>query len=260
MILSSAHRPHTGPLLKVEGLHKAYGALTVTDGVSLEVGAGELHAIIGPNGAGKTTLIHQLAGSLRSDSGSVTFAGEDISRLDMVQRVKRGLARSFQITSLLDGFSVLENAAMAVQARSGSSFRFFAPAAHEKRLIDEAMAVLTRFGLEDRAQRRAGSLSHGEKRQLELAIALATGARMLLLDEPLAGTGHEESERLVALMQELRTTHTLVLIEHDMEAVFALADRVSVLVYGRLIATGTPAEVRADPAVRAAYLGEEEAA
>ncbi len=261
MILSSSHRPAPGaPLLKVEGLHKAYGALTVTDGVSLEVGAGELHAIIGPNGAGKTTLIHQLAGSLRSDSGSVTFAGEDISRLDMVQRVKRGLARSFQITSLLDGFSVLENAAMAVQARSGSSFRFFAPAAHEKRLNDEAMAVLTRFGLEDRAQRRAGSLSHGEKRQLELAIALATGARMLLLDEPLAGTGHEESERLVALMQELRTTHTLVLIEHDMEAVFALADRVSVLVYGRLIATGTPAEVRADPAVRAAYLGEEEAA
>ncbi len=260
MILSSGHRPHTGPLLKVSGLRKAYGALTVTDDVSLEVGAGELHAIIGPNGAGKTTLIHQLAGSLRSDSGSVTLAGEDISRLDMVQRVKRGLARSFQITSLLDGFSVLENTAMAVQARSGSSFRFFAPAAHEKRLNDEAMAVLTRFGLEDRAQRRAGSLSHGEKRQLELAIALATGARMLLLDEPLAGTGHEESERLVALMQELRTTHTLVLIEHDMEAVFALADRVSVLVYGRLIATGTPAEVRADPAVRAAYLGEEEAA
>ncbi|MCW7546249.1 ABC transporter ATP-binding protein [Aurantimonas sp.] len=250
----------TGPLLDIRNLRKAFGALHVTDDVSFQVMPGELHAIIGPNGAGKTTLIHQLSGSLASDGGSVHFAGEDITRVDMAGRVHRGLARSFQITSILDGFTVLENAAMAVQARSGSSFRFFASAARESALNDAAMAALARVGLDDRAQRRAGSLSHGEKRQLEIAIALATGARLLLLDEPLAGTGHEESAVLVALMAELKTTHTIVLIEHDMDAVFALADRVSVLVYGRLIATGTAEEVRLHPEVRTAYLGEEEAA
>ena len=250
----------TGPLLDIRNLRKAFGALHVTDDVSFQVMPGELHAIIGPNGAGKTTLIHQLSGSLASDGGSVHFAGEDITRVDMAGRVHRGLARSFQITSILDGFTVLENAAMAVQARSGSSFRFFASAARESALNDAAMAALARVGLDDRAQRRAGSLSHGDKRQLEIAIALATGARLLLLDEPLAGTGHEESAVLVALMAELKTTHTIVLIEHDMDAVFALADRVSVLVYGRLIATGTAEEVRLHPEVRTAYLGEEEAA
>ena len=250
----------TGPLLDIRNLRKAFGALHVTDDVSFQVMLGELHAIIGPNGAGKTTLIHQLSGSLASDGGSVHFAGEDITRVDMAGRVHRGLARSFQITSILDGFTVLENAAMAVQARSGSSFRFFASAARESALNDAAMAALARVGLDDRAHRRAGSLSHGEKRQLEIAIALATGARLLLLDEPLAGTGHEESAVLVALMAELKTTHTIVLIEHDMDAVFALADRVSVLVYGRLIATGTAEEVRVHPEVRTAYLGEEEAA
>ncbi|MCP3055589.1 ABC transporter ATP-binding protein [Aurantimonas marianensis] len=249
----------SAPLLELRNLRKSFGALAVTDDVSLDVAPGELHAIIGPNGAGKTTLIHQLSGSLRSNSGTVRFAGEDITRLSMVERVRRGLARSFQITSILDGFSVLENTAMAVQARTGSSFRFFAPAARERRLNDEAMAALARVRLDDRADRRAGSLSHGEKRQLEIAIALATGARLLLLDEPLAGTGHEESAILVDLMRELKATHTLVLIEHDMEAVFALADRVSVLVYGRLIATGAAEEVRADAEVRNAYLGEEEA-
>ncbi|KMO32773.1 ABC transporter ATP-binding protein [Methylobacterium aquaticum] len=248
------------PLLSVRALRKSYGALRVTDDVSLDVAAGELHAVIGPNGAGKTTLIHQLSGSLRSDSGTVHLAGEDITALPMVARVRRGLARSFQITSILDGFSVLENVALAVQARSGSSFRFFRPAATETRLNAEAMDALGRVGLADRAARRAGSLSHGEKRQLELAVALATKARLLLLDEPLAGTGPEESAILVGLMRELKSTHTIVLIEHDMEAVFALADRMSVLVYGRVIASGAPAAVRSDPAVRAAYLGEEEAA
>ena len=248
------------PLLAVTDLRKSFGALHVTDGVSLAIPTGELHAIIGPNGAGKTTLIHQLSGSLRSDAGTVRFAGADITKLSMVERVRRGLARSFQITSILDGFTVLENAAMAVQARSGSSFRFWRPAANERRLNDEAMAALSRVKIDDRAERRAGSLSHGEKRQLEIAIALATGARLLLLDEPLAGTGHEESAVLVDLMRELKETHTIVLIEHDMEAVFAVADKVSVLVYGRLIATGLPADVRADPEVRAAYLGDEEAA
>ncbi|RAH97658.1 ABC transporter ATP-binding protein [Acuticoccus sediminis] len=244
-------------LLSIRDLRKAYGALAVTDGISLDVPEGELHAIIGPNGAGKTTLIHQLSGSLKSDSGSVHFAGEDITRLPMVARVRRGLARSFQITSILEGFTVLENAATAVQARSGSSFRFFGPAAAERALNDAAMETLSRVGIADRAHRRAGDLSHGEKRQLEIAIALATGAKMLLLDEPLAGTGHEEGAVLVELMRQLKSTHTVVLIEHDMEAVFALADRVSVLVYGRLIATGDAATVRADPEVRAAYLGEE---
>nr|WP_255699730.1 ABC transporter ATP-binding protein [Jiella avicenniae] len=241
-------------------MRKSFGALHVTDGVSFDVRTNELHAIIGPNGAGKTTLIHQLSGALKSDAGTVRFTGADVTRLSMVERVRRGLARSFQITSILDGFTVLENAAMAVQARSGSSFRFLRPASKEAALNDEAMAALARVKLDDRAHRRAGSLSHGEKRQLEIAIALATGAKLLLLDEPLAGTGHEESAVLVALMQELKQSHTIVLIEHDMDAVFALADRVSVLVYGRLIATGTPEEVRTHPDVRAAYLGEEEAA
>ncbi|MFH6781969.1 MULTISPECIES: ABC transporter ATP-binding protein [Methylobacterium] len=250
----------TTPLLSVRNLRKSYGALRVTDDVSLDVASGELHAVIGPNGAGKTTLIHQLSGSLASDSGTVHLAGEDVTALPMVARVRRGLARSFQITSILDGFSVLENVALAVQAGSGSSFRFFRPAARETRLNDEAMVALGRVGLADRASRRAGSLSHGEKRQLELAVALATNARLLLLDEPLAGTGPEESAILVGLMRELKATHTIVLIEHDMEAVFALADRMSVLVYGRVIASGAPDAVRTDPAVRAAYLGEEEAA
>ena len=195
---------------------------------------------------------------MASNSGTTRFDGADITRVAMVGRVRRGLARSFQITSVLEGFSVLENAALAVQARSGSSFRFFGRAADETAVSDAAMEALASVGLDDRAGRRAETLSHGEKRQLEIAIALATGARMLLLDEPLAGAGPEESAMLIALLLRLKATHTIVLIEHDMNAVFALADRVSVLVYGRIIATGTPAEIRADPAVRAAYLGEEE--
>lgn len=246
-------------ILSVRNLAKAYGALKVTDDVSLDVRQGELHAIIGPNGAGKTTLIHQLSGMGRSDGGSIHYDGSDVTRLTMPERVRRGLARSFQITSVLAGFSALENVALAVQARSGSSFRFFRPAAREAALNEEAMDALAAVRLDDRAHRLAGSLSHGEKRQLELAIAIATRPKLLLLDEPLAGTGHEESALLVDLMRSLKGRHTIVLIEHDMEAVFALADRVSVLVYGRLIATGTPEAIRADAAVRAAYLGEEAA-
>ena len=234
----------TTPLLNVKGLTKAYGALTVTDQVDLQVLAGECHAIIGPNGAGKTTLVHQLAGSLTSDAGSIFFDDIDVTR-------------SFQITTLLPGFSVLENVALAVQARSGSSFRFFSSAARERDLNDAAMAALARVRLADRAARRAGDLSHGEKRQLEIAVALATEAKLLLLDEPLAGTGREESAALVQLLSELKATHTLLLVEHDMEAVFGLADRISVLTEGRLIATGTPAEIRENAVVRAAYLGDE---
>ncbi|MFV0303672.1 MAG: ABC transporter ATP-binding protein [Paracoccus sp. (in: a-proteobacteria)] len=244
-------------LLKVENLCKSYGALKVTDDVCLAVEQGELHAIIGPNGAGKTTLIAQLSGQLSSDSGRVVFGGEEITGLGMPQRVRRGLSRSFQITSILPAFSVLENVSTAVQARSGSSFRFFAPVAREAALNDQARAALARVGLDDRADARAGSLSHGEKRQLELAIALATAPRLLLLDEPLAGTSGPEAERLVRVIASLKGEVTVLLIEHDMDAVFALADRISVLVYGRVIATGTGAAIRADAGVRSAYLGED---
>ena len=247
------------PLLQVQNLRKSYGALRVTDDVTLDVLPGELHAIIGPNGAGKTTLIHQLSGMATSDGGAIRFAGTDIMPLSMPERVRLGLARSFQITSILAGFTVLENAALAVQARSGSSVRFFRDAAREDALNREAMKALSRFRLDGRAHVPAGSLSHGEKRQLELAIAMATNPRLLLLDEPLAGTGHEESAVVTELLRELKGEHTIVLIEHDMEAVFALADRISVLDYGKLITTGEPEAVRADPQVRGLYLGEEEA-
>lgn len=249
----------TEPLLSVQDLSKSYGALKVTQDVSLDVHEGQLHAIIGPNGAGKTTLISQLSGQLRPDSGRVVYAGQDITRLDMAGRVRLGLARSFQLTTLLPSFSVLENVALAVQARNGSSFRFLRPAASEQALNDQAMACLADVGLADRSRRLAGSLSHGEKRQLELAVALATQPRLLLLDEPLAGTGHEEAAHLVDMFGRLKNRVTMVLIEHDMDAVFALADMVSVLVYGQIVASGTPSDVRADAKVRAAYLGEEAA-
>ena len=249
----------TEPLLELRGLRKTYGAVVVTDDVNLSVYPGELHAVIGPNGAGKTTLIHQISGTLSSDSGRVLFDGEDITHLPMHLRVRRGLARSFQITSILPAFSALENVALAVQARSGSSFRFFGNAAQERTLNEAAMECLDVVGLCPRSRVPAGLLSHGEKRQLELAIGLATQPKLLLLDEPLAGTGHEESLRVVETLQQLKNRITIMLIEHDMDAVFSLADRVSVLVYGRVIATDTPERIRANEEVRAAYLGEEEA-
>jgi len=245
------------PMLDIQHLRKAFGALTVTEDVSLSVETGELHAVIGPNGAGKTTLIHQISGLLWPGSGRILLEGEDVTHLPMHQRVCRGLARTFQITSILPGFSALENVALAVQARSGSSFRFFGDASAEPALNQPASEALALAGLAARAQVPAGLLSHGEKRQLELAVALATEPKLLLLDEPLAGTGHDESLRVVASLQRLKGRYTIVLIEHDMEAVFSLADRVSVLVYGRLIATDTPGGIRANEEVRAAYLGEE---
>ncbi|MBZ6075065.1 ABC transporter ATP-binding protein [Microvirga puerhi] len=247
-------------LLELRNLRKSYGALVVTDDVSLSVPTGEVHAIIGPNGAGKTTLIHQISGLVPSVSGQVLFDGQDVTRLPMHERVRRGLARSFQITSVLPGFSALENVSLAVQARSGSSYRLFGNAARERQLNEPAMECLNLVGLGARAQIQAGLLSHGEKRQLELAIALATEPKLLLLDEPLAGTGHDESRRVLDVLQRLRSHTTILLIEHDMEAVFSLADRISVLVYGRLIATDTPERIRANPEVRSAYLGEEEMA
>ena len=247
------------PLLRLEGLRKHYGGLAVTDGVSLDILPGEIHAVIGPNGAGKTTLIHEITGIVAPDEGRIVFEGRDITRLSLPARARAGLARSFQITSIIPGFTVLENVALAAQARAGSSFRFLRPAARDAALNDAAAAALAEVGLADRAGMPAGALSHGEKRALELAIALATKPRLLLLDEPLAGAGPEETERLVALLTRLKAAYTILLIEHDMQAVFALADRISVLVYGRVIATGTVAEIRANPEVRAAYLGEDDA-
>ncbi len=245
-------------LLKLDALQKNYGALRVTDGVSLDVRAGEFHALIGPNGAGKTTLIGQIAGQISPDGGRILFAGEDIGALPAHARARRGLARSFQITNLLPDFTALENVALAAQARAGSSFRFFRPAARDEALNARAEAALEDVGLAARARVRASALAHGERRALELAMALVQQPRLLLLDEPMAGTGREETAALTRMLESLRGSHAILLVEHDMEAVFALADRISVLVYGRVIACGTPAEIRSDPAVREAYLGDGE--
>ncbi len=245
-------------LLAVEGLTKRFGGILASDNIALDVKQGELHAIIGPNGAGKTTLIGQLTGMLTPDSGTVRFAGEDITALPAYSRSLLGLARSFQITSLFLDLSVLDNVALAVQAHAGHSFQFWRDARKEKDLREPALAALARVGLADRADRPAAALSHGEHRQLELAMALAGKPRMLLLDEPMAGLGTDESARMVKLLRELKREYTILLIEHDMEAVFALADRISVLVYGRVIASGTPEVIRANKDVRDAYLGEQE--
>ena len=244
------------PMLRLEHLAKSFGALKVTDGIDLDILVGETHAIIGPNGAGKTTLIHQIAGSLAPDAGRIVLDNRDVTHLPMPARAHLGLARSFQITHVLPRFTALENVALAVQARSGSSFRFWLPVAREEALNAPALAALAVVDLTSRAHTPAGSLSHGEKRRLELAIALAQAPKLLLLDEPMAGAGAEESRRLVATLEGLKGRYTILLVEHDMQAVFALADRISVMVEGRIIATGSPQAVRADPAVRAAYLGE----
>jgi branched-chain amino acid transport system ATP-binding protein len=246
-------------LLQVEALSKYFGGIRASDAITLDVSAGELHAIIGPNGAGKTTLIAQLSGFLQPDSGAIRFAGQDITRLPAYRRNLLGLARSFQITSLFLDLTVLENVLLAVQAHRGHSFRFWREARNEKVLLDPAMAALARVGLAERAGIRAVVLNHGERRQLELAMAFAVEPRMLLLDEPMAGLGLEESAAMVALLRDLKRQVTILLVEHDMEAVFALADRITVLVYGRVIASGSPAEIRANDEVRQAYLGEAEA-
>jgi branched-chain amino acid transport system ATP-binding protein len=248
------------PLLQVHRLVKRFGGLTATDSASLTVHTGQVHALIGPNGAGKTTLIHQLSGALAPDAGTVSFDGHDITRLPMHQRVHRGLVRSYQITSIFKRLSVLDNVALAVQARQGSSLRFWARARAESARYDEAAALAARVGLGERLDRLAGGLSHGEQRQLEVGIALATRPKLLLLDEPMAGMGPEESERMVTLLQGLRGHTTLLLVEHDMDAVFRLADVISTLVFGRVVATGTPDEIRAHPEVRKAYLGDEQEA
>ena len=243
------------PLLVLERLEKAYGALKVTDGIDLVVMTGETHAIIGPNGAGKTTLINQISGASPPDAGRIVLDGRDITHLAMPARAALGLARSFQITQVLPRFTALENVALAVQARSGSSFAFWRPVAAEAALNAPAMDSLEVVGLRQRAHMPAGALSHGEKRRLELAIALAQTPQLLLLDEPMAGVGAEETRGLIETLKGLKRRTTLVLVEHDMQAVFALADRISVLVEGRIVANGSPEAVRANPEVRAAYLG-----
>ncbi len=248
----------TEPLLQIEDLTKRFGGVVASDQISLDMPRGELHAIIGPNGAGKTTLIGELVGELMPDAGRIRFDGGDITALPTYRRSQLGLARSFQITSLFLDFSALDNVALAVQAHSGHSFHFWREARKEAELREPARAALARVGLAGRADVPVANLSHGEHRQLEIAMALATRPRMLLLDEPMAGMGPEETARMVATLRELKRELTILLIEHDMEAVFALADRITVLVYGRVIASGAPAAIRADAEVRRAYLGEQE--
>ncbi len=245
------------PLLRVENLVRRFGGIVATDNLSLDVATGELHAIIGPNGAGKTTLISQLIGQLRPSAGTIRFAGQDITHLPAWRRSQRGLARSFQITSLLPDFTAADNVALAAQARDGHSFHFWGNARREKHLRDAARSALARVGLERRADVVVSKLSHGEQRELELAVALATNPQLLLLDEPMAGLGATESARMVKLLAELRREVTIVLVEHDMEAVFALADRITVLVYGRVIASGVPAAIRGNEEVKRAYLGDQ---
>ena len=247
------------PLLRVEKLVRRFGGVIATDHVSLDVARGELHAIIGPNGAGKTTLISQLTGQLPPHSGTIHFAGADITRLPAFRRSALGLARSFQITSLLPDFTASDNVALAAQAHDGHSFYFWGNARKESALRNAALAALKRVGLEHRADVVVSRLSHGEQRELELAVALATKPQLLLLDEPMAGLGTTESARMVKLLQELRREVTIVLVEHDMEAVFALADRITVLVYGRVIASDVPAAIRQNEEVKRAYLGDQHA-
>ena len=245
------------PLLQVRGLRKAFGAVRATDGVDLELRQGEIHALIGPNGAGKSTLITQLSGELRPDAGSIILGGEDVTRQSAFERARKGLSRSFQITELCPDFSVLENVMLSLLLVSGRAFGAWSNPRRDAGLQAQAVRWLDEVGLAERAPVHVRDLAHGEKRQLELAVALARAPRLLLLDEPMAGMGAEESARMTALLRGLKGHYAILLVEHDMDAVFALADRITVLVYGRTLFTGTPEEVRAHPGVRSAYLGEE---
>lgn len=246
----------TTPLLEIQSLHKSFGGITATDNVNLTVRKGEIHAIIGPNGAGKTTLIAQLCGELAPDSGDIVFAGKSLLPLSMPQRARAGLARSFQITSVVMPMTLLENVMLAVQGCSGHSFRFWSPVKNDRRMTEAAMAVLTEIGLDDRADRIAANVSHGEQRQLEVAMALAMQPRMLLLDEPMAGMGKEEGMQMVDILKQLKGDKTILLVEHDMDAVFRMADQLSVMVNGHIIATDTVENIRSNPEVQKAYLGD----
>jgi len=244
------------PVLEMRNLTKQFGGVRACDDISLKILVNETHAIIGPNGAGKTTLVSQLSGGLKPDSGTVHFNGRDITSLPVHKRNAIGLARSFQITSLIMSMSVLDNVALGVQARDGHSFRFWKPARAVTKLRDRAMEILEQIELGDKAQSKVSALSHGERRQVEIAVALAGEPTLLLLDEPMAGMGASESSKMVDILKTMKGEKTIVLIEHDMDVVFALADRISVLVYGRIIATGSPDEIRQNNDVRRAYLGE----
>lgn len=245
------------PVLKVANLVKRFGGLIATDNLSLDIREGEVHAVIGPNGAGKTTMIAQLIGELRCDSGSIHFMGQDITGMPVHKRSHLGIARSFQITSIFLNFTALENVMLSVQAHDGHSFRFWRDARSDPRLREPAMEALRQVGLDHRADVVASMLSHGEHRQLEIAMALATKPKLLLLDEPMAGMGPEDSARMVTMLKSIKGSITILLIEHDMDAVFALADRITVLVYGKGIATDTPDAIRRNEQVRQAYLGDE---
>jgi branched-chain amino acid transport system ATP-binding protein len=249
----------SAPVLSLKQVSKRFGGLLVTDDVTLDIIPGELHAVIGPNGAGKTTLINQIAGMLACDSGRILLDERDITALPAHARANLGIARTYQITSIVPSFTVLQNVALAAQAKDGSSFRFFGRADDEETLNAKALATLSDLGLADRAHRLARELSHGEKRVLELAMALVTEPKLLLLDEPMAGTGRDETAQLTAVLRNLKGRFPILLVEHDMSVVFALADTVSVLCFGRVLASGVPAEVRSDQRVIAAYLGEETA-
>ena len=245
------------PLLETQGLMKRFGGLVATDNLSLGILPGEIHALIGPNGAGKTTVVAQISGLLAPTAGRILFEGRDITRLPMPARSLLGIARSFQITSVLKDFTTLDNVALSVQAHQGHSFRFWRNARKDASLRDPALRVLQDLGLSERADVVTSALSHGEQRQLEIAMALAGDPRVLLLDEPMAGMGPEESDRMVEFLKKLKGSRSMLLVEHDMDAVFALADRITVLVYGRAIATGTPEEIRSNEQVRDAYLGDD---
>ncbi len=248
-------------MLQIDALVKRFGGLTATDQASLSVPPGQLHALIGPNGAGKTTLIHQISGALASDAGRILFGGVDITRLPMHQRVRQGLVRSYQITSIFPRLSVADNLALALPAEAGvgRGLGLWRPARAESGRYAQAAELAQRVGLGPQLHQLAGALAHGAQRQLEVGLALATRPRLLLLDEPMAGMGPDESENMLLLLQSLRGKTTILLVEHDMDAVFRLADHISVLVFGRVIASGTPAEIRNNPEVRRAYLGDEEA-
>ena len=248
---------NTTPLLEVRQLVKRFGGLTATDHAQFSVHAGEIHALIGPNGAGKTTLIHQLSGALAPDSGDIVFAGERVNAMSMPARVQRGLVRSYQITSIFKRLSVLENLALAVQARDGSNWRFWRPARAEAERYAQAAAFAERVGLQKQLHHLAGLLAHGEQRQLEVGLALACQPRMLLLDEPMAGMGPGESERMVELLLQLRRDTTILLVEHDMDLVMDICDHLVVMEFGTFLTEGTPEQVQQSPEVRAAYLGTE---
>ena len=244
-------------VLELQGLNKFFGALHATRDLSFRVTCGEIHALIGPNGAGKTTVIQQIYGALKPDSGRVFLNGIDITSLPVPDRVRAGIGRSFQISNVLMDFTVLENAIVAEQARLGQSFRFLRPAFDDQHLIAGAQNILSRVGLEDRAEQLGSDLAHGERRVLELALALATAPQLLLLDEPMAGAGSEESQRMTQIIEGLRGQAAILLIEHDMDAVFRLADRITVLVDGAAIASGAADEISNNIAVQTAYLGSE---